>query len=125
MPLFFLIPVTAAGTVTVLCDKKITSTEHAFGIEVENHWAQIMVIFFKEYIHFFAFPVFPGLIAVVYCTICVRCSYAIRNLTHKIFICSPGQFGPSEQIQVLRFKAKIDEILKITQEILSLYLLSV
>ncbi|GFX13947.1 uncharacterized protein TNCV_3422581 [Trichonephila clavipes] len=119
MPLIFLFPVAAAGTVTVLCDKKITSTKYAFGIEVENHWAQILVIFFKEYIYFFAFPAFPCLITVVYCTICVRCSHAIGNFTRKIFICSPEQFGPSEQIQVLRYKGKIDEILKITQEIFS------
>ncbi|GFY46732.1 uncharacterized protein TNIN_294541 [Trichonephila inaurata madagascariensis] len=119
MPLIFFIPVAAAGTVTVLCDKKITSTACAFGIEVESYWAQIMLIFFKNYIYFFTYPVFPGLIAVVYCTICVRCSNSIRNLTRKISIYSPEQFGPSEQIQVLRYKEKFDEILKITQEIFS------
>ncbi|GFR23849.1 uncharacterized protein TNCT_270641 [Trichonephila clavata] len=119
MLVIFLIPVAVAMSVTILCDKKITSTAYAFGKEVENQWAQIMLIFFKEYIYFLTYPTFPCLISVLYCTICVRCSYAIRKLTLKISLCSPEQFGPSEQIQVLRYKEKIDEILKITQEIFS------
>ncbi|GFQ84329.1 uncharacterized protein TNCT_697051 [Trichonephila clavata] len=119
MPVIFLIHGVAAITLTILCDKKIASTAYAFGIEVESYWAQIMLIFFKDYIYFFTYPVFPGLTAVVYCTICARCSNSIRNLTRKISTYSPEQFGPSEQIKVLRYKAKIDEILKITQEIFS------
>ncbi|GFY79431.1 hypothetical protein TNIN_68731 [Trichonephila inaurata madagascariensis] len=119
MLVIFLIPLAVAMSVTILCDKKITSTEYTFGHEVENQWAQIMLIFFKEYIYFFTYPAFPCLIDVLYCTICVRCSCAIRKLTRKISLCSPEQFGPSEQIQVLRYKAKIDETLKITQEIFS------
>ncbi|GFY46731.1 uncharacterized protein TNIN_294531 [Trichonephila inaurata madagascariensis] len=91
----------------------------AYGNELKSHWAQVMLIFFKEYNFLFAYQVYPCLIAVVYCTICVRCSNSVRNLTHKISVCSPEQFGPSEQIRALRYKAKIDEILKITQEIFS------
>ncbi|GFV44522.1 uncharacterized protein TNCV_3287041 [Trichonephila clavipes] len=119
MLVIYLIPWAEAISVTVLCDKKLTAAAYAFGKEVENQWAQIMLILLKEYIKFSSYPAFPCLIAALYCTICVRCSYAIRNLTRNISLSSPEQFGPSEQIKALRYKVKIDEILKITQEIFS------
>ncbi|GFY71070.1 uncharacterized protein TNIN_1101 [Trichonephila inaurata madagascariensis] len=119
MPLFFLILMALATACSIICDKKTFLAVFAYVKDLESQWAQKMFIFFKLNFLFFAYPAFPCLIAIVYCTICVRCSYAIRNLTHKISLCSPEQFGPSEQIHALRYKAKIDEILQITQEIFS------
>ncbi|GFR25242.1 uncharacterized protein TNCT_172521 [Trichonephila clavata] len=118
-PFLFFLHVVSAIAVTILCDRKKISTVLAYGNEIQNHFAQIMLIFFKYNNFFFASQVYPCLIAIVYYTICVRCSNSVRNLTRKISLCSPEEFGPSEQIQVLRYKEKIDEILKITQEIFS------
>ncbi|GFQ80211.1 uncharacterized protein TNCT_50301 [Trichonephila clavata] len=118
-PFIFFLQVVSATTITIVCDKKISSTMFAYGNELKSQWAQIILIFLKEYSFLFTYQVYPCLIAIVYCTICVRCSNSVRNLTRKIYVCSPEQFGPSEQIQVLHYKTKIDEVLKITQEIFS------
>ncbi|GFY50503.1 uncharacterized protein TNIN_95041 [Trichonephila inaurata madagascariensis] len=118
MLVIFLSPVALTTTNTVLCDKKTLSAKYAYGKESESHWVQMLVIF-KQFVYLFTYPTFPCLIAVLYCTICVRCSNSIRNLTRKISACSLEQFAPSQQIRALRYEAKIDEILKLTQEIFS------
>ncbi|GFR14812.1 uncharacterized protein TNCT_485241 [Trichonephila clavata] len=119
MLVIFFSPVALTTANTMLCDKKTLYAKYSYGKEFESHWVQMMLIIFHQLIYFFNYPTFPSLIAVLYCTICVRCSNTIKNLTRKISLCSPKQFAPSQQIRVLRYKAKIDEILKITQDIFS------
>ncbi|GFQ64196.1 uncharacterized protein TNCT_213401 [Trichonephila clavata] len=118
-PFILFLHVVTSSIITITSDKKTLSAMFAYGNELKSRWAQIILIFFKECLFLFAYQVYPSLIALVFCTICVRCSNSIRILTHKIDVFSPEQFGSSEQIQVLLYKAKIDEVLKITQEIFS------
>ncbi|GFX02662.1 uncharacterized protein TNCV_2011061 [Trichonephila clavipes] len=118
IPILFLIQVGLAAVCAMTADKDI-STSFAYGKELKSHWARLMLIFFKEFLLLLICPLVPCLIALVYCTICLRCSSFIRNMAHKIAHYSPEQFGPSVQIRILHHKAKIDEILKMVQDIFS------
>ncbi|GFR19620.1 uncharacterized protein TNCT_56801 [Trichonephila clavata] len=118
IPILFLIQVALVVACTITADKDI-STDFAYGKELKSHWVRLMLIFFKEFLLLLISPFLPCLVALVYCTICLRCSRFVRNMTRKIALYSPEQFGPSEQIRILRHKAQIDEVLKIAQDIFS------
>ncbi|GFY73655.1 uncharacterized protein TNIN_331911 [Trichonephila inaurata madagascariensis] len=118
IPILFLIHVGLSATSAFTAEKYI-STIFAYGKELKTHWARLMLIFFKDFLLLLICPFLPCFIALVYCTICLRCSSFIRNMAHKIALFCPEQFGPSEQIRILRHMAKIDEVLKIAQDIFS------
>ncbi|GFQ67264.1 uncharacterized protein TNCT_133641 [Trichonephila clavata] len=118
IPVLFLIHFGLSVACPIAADKTV-SMSFAYGKELKSHWARLMLIFFKEFLLLLICPFLPCLVALVYCTICLRCSRFVRNMTRKIALYSPEQFGPSEQIRILRHKAKIDEILKIAQDIFS------
>ncbi|GFQ84335.1 hypothetical protein TNCT_697061 [Trichonephila clavata] len=48
-PFIFFLHVVSATDLTIICDKKTSFTLFPYGNELKSHWAQIILIFFKEY----------------------------------------------------------------------------
>ncbi|GFS79151.1 uncharacterized protein NPIL_361701 [Nephila pilipes] len=65
------------------------------------------------------YPTFPCLIALLYCIACLRCSRSMKSLSQVINRFTPEAFGTSEQLSILRHKAKIDDVLDDVQEVFS------
>ncbi|GFT73396.1 uncharacterized protein NPIL_511361 [Nephila pilipes] len=113
------IPLVYSTTFTIYCDKRFFSTVHAYGNRLESLSGQISLIWVKTCLEFLIFPTFPLLVSLLYSALCLRCSFFFTLLNKVINEYSPHAFGPEEQRDILRHKAKIDDILDIIQEIFS------
>ncbi|GFT10281.1 uncharacterized protein NPIL_699161 [Nephila pilipes] len=82
-----------------------------YGYAAKEQWAQISILFLKSFFSFLAYPIFNNLIALLYCTLCMRCCVVIEQLTSEVWECPPKTFGASTQIRILTRKEKIDDIL--------------
>ncbi|GIY29866.1 uncharacterized protein CEXT_710481 [Caerostris extrusa] len=60
------------------------------------------------------------MVALLYCVLCQCCTSALANITQEILQLKPKQFSPHKQLDILRRKAKIDDILGKLQNIFSL-----
>ncbi|GFR13686.1 uncharacterized protein TNCT_716401 [Trichonephila clavata] len=107
-------------TATLGCNIKRMSVYYAYGHELKSFTLQVGVICFKTFLLFLVHTTFPSLVAVLFCSLCLRCSSCFNCLTRKVLRYSPEEFGPSEQIDILRQKAKVDMILEKLQDIFSL-----
>ncbi|GFU47401.1 uncharacterized protein NPIL_82471 [Nephila pilipes] len=74
----------------------------------------------KTFLLFLIHSTFPFLIAILFCNLCLSCVSCFNCLTGKVLQYRPEEFGPSEQIDILKRKAKIDDILDNMQNIFSL-----
>ncbi|GIZ01966.1 uncharacterized protein CEXT_622911 [Caerostris extrusa] len=82
--------------------------------------AQILIIVTQCFLSAVVHPTFTNLVALLYCILCQCCTSALTTLTQEILQMSPKQFGPYTQLDILRRKAKIDDILEKIQAIFSL-----
>ncbi|GBN99789.1 hypothetical protein AVEN_109905-1 [Araneus ventricosus] len=105
--------------ITYTCNRKKTAKSNAYNNEIENPVAQILLVRIMYFLRFFVQLLFTDLIALFYCTICQCCSVIITNLTKKIQRLPPEAFGLSQQIEILKRKAEIDDILMSIQNIFS------
>ncbi|GFX66481.1 uncharacterized protein TNCV_1291621 [Trichonephila clavipes] len=112
-------PVVFSAIVTLFSNSLNTLNRHAYGFKVENRFAGIVILFTKRMIHVILFPTFHCLILVLYCIICFRCSSFIRHLAEQVSGFSPEAFEPTEQISILRSKAKMDDLLELVQKVFS------
>ncbi|GFW81542.1 uncharacterized protein TNCV_2882191 [Trichonephila clavipes] len=102
----------------LLRDRKVTML-YTYGQELQSLTLQVCVIFIKIFLQFLFHSTFPSIIAVSFCYLCLRCSFCLNRLTQKVLQYSPEEFGPTEQIEILRQKSKIDDILEHLQDIFS------
>ncbi|GFT05971.1 uncharacterized protein NPIL_283441 [Nephila pilipes] len=114
------IPLVYSTTFTISSKKKFISNQLAYGNELESRFGQISLIWIKKSLQFLIFPTFPLLVSLLYSTLCLRCSLFLTILTEEIAKYSPHAFGPDEQRDILRRKAKIDDILDIIQDVFSI-----
>ncbi|GFW19008.1 uncharacterized protein TNCV_165211 [Trichonephila clavipes] len=108
------------GSTTLRCNIKRESVYYAYGHELKSPTLQAAIIFIKSFLLFLAHTTFPSLVTVLFCSLCLRCSSCFNHLTQKVHQYSSEEFGPSEQIDILRQKAKFDIILEKLQSIFSL-----
>ncbi|GFU33337.1 uncharacterized protein NPIL_173841 [Nephila pilipes] len=113
-------PLIYSLTFILLCDKAKASKFYAYGYELKSVIAQIIVICLKTFLLFLVYPTFHLLIAALFCNLCYRCSSCFHSLTQKILQYNPEEFGPFEQVDILKRKANFDEILYNIQNIFSL-----
>ncbi|GFU26939.1 uncharacterized protein NPIL_675311, partial [Nephila pilipes] len=112
-------PLVYSTTFTIYCKERFFSKLLAYGNELESRSVKVLVIWIKKYLEFLIFPTFPLLVSFLYSTLSLRCSLFLTILTEEIAKYSTHAFGPEEQRDILRRKAKIDDILDIIQEIFS------
>ncbi|GFR05979.1 uncharacterized protein TNCT_668881 [Trichonephila clavata] len=105
MPLIFSILI----IVTSKSDRYLLNNPYEF--ELKDQWVQIIVMFLRCFFYFLYYPIFSDLIALLFCTLCLKCCNAIEQLTSDVIQCSPENFKTSTQINFLTRKAKIDNIL--------------
>ncbi|GIY21861.1 uncharacterized protein CDAR_430861 [Caerostris darwini] len=79
----------------------------------------VLEIIIANCIIFFADLMLPCLVALLYCSLCFRCSKFIDNLTEEIENISPQQFGLCLQFDILKRKSKVDDILGDLENIFS------
>ncbi|GFS46553.1 uncharacterized protein NPIL_585601 [Nephila pilipes] len=92
----------------------------AYGYYVENRVAQIVLISIKSFFYALVQPTSTTLIALLYCTLCQRCCVLLNHISQVIQLTSPDAFSYSRQMDVLKCKIKIDEILDSIQNVFSL-----
>ncbi|GFR18189.1 uncharacterized protein TNCT_129211 [Trichonephila clavata] len=83
----------------------------SFEFEPKNQWLQNLVLFLRCFFYFLYYPILSDFIALLYCTLCLRCCNAIEQLTLDVIQCAPENFGTSTQIKILTQRDKFDNIL--------------
>ncbi|GFW07509.1 uncharacterized protein TNCV_3916421 [Trichonephila clavipes] len=82
-----------------------------YGHGLEDPAAQKVLISTKSYLRSIIHPIFTSLVALLLCVLCHRCCSLINNLHQEIQQVSLEAFLLPKQLDILRRKAKIDEIL--------------
>ncbi|GFY79387.1 uncharacterized protein TNIN_268401 [Trichonephila inaurata madagascariensis] len=93
---------------------------YAYGYELKSLTMLVCVISIKTFLMFLVQTTYPSLVAVLFCNLCTRWSSYFNCLTQEVLQYSPEEFGPSEQIHILKQKARLDDILEKLQDIFSL-----
>ncbi|GFR18582.1 uncharacterized protein TNCT_263541 [Trichonephila clavata] len=91
----------------------------AYGYELKSLTMQAIVICIKKFLTNLVHTTFPSLVTVLLYYLCLHFSFCFNCLTQKVFHYSPEEFGPSQQVDILRQKAKIDDIFENLQDIFS------
>ncbi|GFW18996.1 uncharacterized protein TNCV_165091 [Trichonephila clavipes] len=109
-------------SVTSILAINITSESlfFAYGYELKTLTMRASVVCIKKLLSYLFHTTFPSLVTVLFCCLCLRFSFCFNCLTQKILNYSPDEFGPSQQKEILRQKAKLDDILENLQDIFSL-----
>ncbi|GFR19171.1 uncharacterized protein TNCT_3401 [Trichonephila clavata] len=82
------------------------------------------VLFYMQIILYYViYPTYTNIMALLYGTLCLRCFVHINVLSTEVVHCSPKTFGLPKQLDILKRKAKIKEILIIIQDLFSLPIL--
>ncbi|GFT43917.1 uncharacterized protein NPIL_386621 [Nephila pilipes] len=89
-----------------------------YGFELKGPLGQFL-LWIRSHVHLIMYPTFPCLIALLYCIACLRCSRSMKSLSQVINRFTPEAFRTSEQLSILRYKAKIDDVLDDIQEVFS------
>ncbi|GFQ76005.1 uncharacterized protein TNCT_501051 [Trichonephila clavata] len=87
--------------------------------ELKSLTMQASVICIKKFLTNLVHTTFPSLVTVLLSYLCLHFYFYFNCLTQKVFHYSPEEFGPSQQLDILRQKAKIDEIFENLQDIFS------
>ncbi|GFT33493.1 uncharacterized protein NPIL_668871 [Nephila pilipes] len=91
-----------------------------YGYYIGNPTAQVVLTMMKRMLYLFIHPSFTQLMALLYCLLCQRCTDSINHLTQKILRICPNEFTQRKQIEVLKRKARIDDIVDAIQDVFSL-----
>ncbi|GFS53594.1 uncharacterized protein TNIN_279451 [Trichonephila inaurata madagascariensis] len=119
MSILLSLPFIFSVTSTLVCNRARASMFYAYGYELKSPILQAGVICIKKFLLFLVHSTFPSLVTVLFCNLCLRCSFCYNSATQKVLHYSSEEFGTLEQIEILRQKAKIDDILENLQEIFS------
>ncbi|GFY76005.1 uncharacterized protein TNIN_213421 [Trichonephila inaurata madagascariensis] len=114
------LPFMYSVTGTLVCNITSESQFFAYGYELKSLTMQASAIWIKKFLNNLVHTTFPSLVVVLFCYLCLRFSFCYGYLSQKVLHYSPEEFGPSEQVEILRQKAKIDDILENLQDIFSL-----
>ncbi|GFR19941.1 uncharacterized protein TNCT_165131 [Trichonephila clavata] len=104
----------------LFCNITRESLFFAYGYELKSLTMRVSVVCIKKFLSYLFHTTFPSMVTVLFCCLCLRCSFCFNCLTQKVLLYSPDDFGPSEQKEILRQKAKIDDILENLQDIFSI-----
>ncbi|GBN42386.1 hypothetical protein AVEN_174261-1 [Araneus ventricosus] len=78
---------------------------------------QVLLILLKGTANSILYPIFPTLVLFLLCMLCQRICYEIRRLTSEISKVTPKEFTVSKQVDILRSKRKVEDILNILQNL--------
>ncbi|KAF8787283.1 Protein arginine N-methyltransferase 9 like protein [Argiope bruennichi] len=107
----------ALSTVTTILIIETKSAYYSYGCKIENPFAVILLVGFKNFFNTVVFPTFENIIAMFYCLICLRLQTEIKHVTLKIQKCHYRSFSESKRIEILRHKSRINGALHCTEEI--------
>ncbi|GFU71865.1 uncharacterized protein TNCV_1628061 [Trichonephila clavipes] len=79
-----------------------------------------LIVFIKNFIYSLIFPTLTNAIALLFGLLCVQVSTVIRRLTEDVTLCSPINFITSKQLEKIKEKSEIDDILGAIQDIFSM-----
>ncbi|GFT25765.1 uncharacterized protein NPIL_414651 [Nephila pilipes] len=105
---------------TTIANNEKTVQFETYGYPFENSTALNLYIGFKFFLYTLVHPTFTCLVSLFFCMLCQRCRILIDNLTEEIRQISPEDFGSYNQVNILKRKAKIDQVLNSIQEVFSL-----
>ncbi|GFT19415.1 uncharacterized protein NPIL_408941 [Nephila pilipes] len=94
-----------------------------YGYIIENDLTKFFLLSVKSCLHYMAYPTYTNIVALMYGTLCLRCSARLNLLSKEITQWAPETFGLPKQIDILKRKAKINDILLNIQDIFSLPIL--
>ncbi|GFR19955.1 uncharacterized protein TNCT_165171 [Trichonephila clavata] len=103
----------------LVCNITNESLFFAYGYELKSLTKQASIICIKKFLTNLVHTKFPSLVFVLLCYLCLHFSSCFNCLTQRVFNYSPEKFGPSQQVDILRQKAKIDDIFENLQDVFS------
>ncbi|GFR19935.1 uncharacterized protein TNCT_165111 [Trichonephila clavata] len=103
----------------VFDDNPWFSRFETYGYDIENHTLKILYISTKFFLYALVHPAFTCLVTLLQCVLCQRFCALINDLTQKVMQVSSEDFDSSKQTDILRLKAKIDEIFENLQYVFS------
>ncbi|KAF8787280.1 hypothetical protein HNY73_008895 [Argiope bruennichi] len=106
--------------VTTLYITKTDTKDLIYGYDVGSSPLKTFVLGLKFFLYFFLHPTLNNLLALLYCTICMRCCSLIRNLKAEVMQCTFERFTPLKQIDIINRKEKVDSVLESFERIFSL-----
>ncbi|GFY38998.1 uncharacterized protein TNIN_495041 [Trichonephila inaurata madagascariensis] len=106
--------------VTVTCNKRNAAKHLAYGYDIESVPVQIFLVSSKCFLSAILRPGFSNFVALVFCILCQRCCTRVEMLTLEVQQVPPEAFGIPKQIDMIKRKAKIEDILQNIQDIFSL-----
>ncbi|GFQ80220.1 uncharacterized protein TNCT_119311 [Trichonephila clavata] len=96
-----------------------------YGYEIEYISIQNIIVAIKSFCDYTVYPTFGNIVALLYIFLCLHCSDYLNNLTRKVDKYSPKDFTPSKQIDILKGRAEIYDILVNTERIFSFPIFSI
>ncbi|GFX84385.1 uncharacterized protein TNCV_4134951 [Trichonephila clavipes] len=105
-------------------DNPMISRLETYGYTIGDITVNVMLLSLKSLLYSLVHPTFTSLVSLSYCILCQLCCSQINNLTENVLQYSPDEFGPMKQLDILRQKAKIDNILENVQAIFRFHPLS-
>ncbi|GFT19409.1 uncharacterized protein NPIL_408911 [Nephila pilipes] len=112
-------PVIYSISMTMATNSKRAAKFSAYGYNVEQPLAQIVLVSIQTFLNAILYPTFTDMITLLYCTLCQNCCMLINNLTYEVVCISPEAFEPSKQMGILKRKMSIDKVLENIQETFS------
>ncbi|KAF8787383.1 hypothetical protein HNY73_008986 [Argiope bruennichi] len=92
---------------------------HFYGFDVKDEWAMLIVTVLKNTIHCILYPCIAHVVALAYCIQCSLFSTGISYLNIEITQCAIENFGIPIQVNILKRKTLIQDILLDIQDIFS------
>ncbi|GFR19176.1 uncharacterized protein TNCT_3431 [Trichonephila clavata] len=112
-------PITLGG---VLADNLKQSNDenlYFYGLNIKNYLTKIVIFYMRTSLDYFIYPIYTDIIILLYGTLCLRCFAQINLLSQEISHCLPETFGLQKQLDILKRKAKIKDILIAIQDTFS------
>ncbi|GFW74077.1 uncharacterized protein TNCV_4176241 [Trichonephila clavipes] len=106
--------------VTVTSNKRNAARHSAYGYDIKSVPVQILFVSSKLFLSALLRPGFSNFVALVFCILCQRCCTRIEMLRQEVLQVPPEAFGIPKQIDMIKRKAKIEDILQNIQDIFSL-----
>ncbi|GFU33339.1 uncharacterized protein NPIL_173861 [Nephila pilipes] len=105
-----IIPFLISILLGILC-KRETKQCYNYEYNIKLNWVRIILITTKYLLYFTLYPTILNIVVVLLCFLSQRCSTHIDYITSQIAQYSPEDFDLSKQLDILKSKAKVYDVL--------------
>ncbi|GFT13113.1 uncharacterized protein NPIL_10261 [Nephila pilipes] len=92
---------------------------YLYGYDFNASWMIYALVYMKMCHYYIVHPLANNIMTLFYTCLCWSCSVHINKLSNKIDQYAPEEFGLSEQLDILKSKKKINDVLHNVQNVFS------